>query len=302
MDKNTNATKDMIKVHGTYMNHKDVKERFDSILGENSASYMTSVLNIIKGSEKLQECLPVSVWNAALCSATMHLPLDAGLGYACIVPYKDNKNKVQLAQFQIMAKGYVQLALRTGEYVAISKSDVREGEIKKRNRLTGQIEFDWIEDENERLAAPIIGYVSYFELKNGFSSTLYMSMEELMAHASKYSKLYQNDLKYGSKSSKWSIPEERGVMCEKTVMKLNLSRNGILSIEMQRAMSCDNSVIGENGEPEFIDATDDPTKEPDKTPVEVLNAEFEEMFETADSSQEPAEDPAKENSNDTDKG
>lgn len=312
MDNNTNAvkenaTKDMVKVHGTYMNHKDVKERFDSVLGENAASYMTSVLNIIKGSNKLQECVPVSVWNAALCSATMHLPLDSNLGYACIVPYKDNKNKVQLAQFQIMSKGYVQLALRTGEYVAISKSDVREGEIKKRNRLTGQIEFDWIEDENERLAAPIIGYVSYFELKNGFSSTLYMSMEELMAHAVKYSKMYQNDLKYGSKSSKWSIPEERGAMCEKTVLKLNLSKNGILSIEMQRAMNCDNAVIGENGEPEYIDRTDDENKAPDKSPADEFNAEFGKIFEvegtfTDNEDEAVTAEADKENGNGIDKG
>ena len=279
MDNNVNATKDMVKVHSTYMTNESIKERFDSILGENSASYMTSVLNIIKGSDKLQECVPVSVWNAALCSATMHLPLDANLGYACIVPYKDNKNKVQVAQFQIMAKGYVQLALRTGEYVAISKSDVREGEIKKRNRLTGQIEFEWIEDENERLAAPIIGYVSYFQLRNGFSSTLYMSIEELMAHAAKYSKMYQNDLRYGSKNSKWSIPEERGAMCEKTVMKLNLSKNGILSIEMQRALNCDNAVINENGDPEYIDKSEDDVKIPDKNPADELNDELGEIFE-----------------------
>lgn len=299
MDNNVNATKDMVKVHSSYMTNEAVKEKFDLILGKNAASYMTSVLNIIKSNDKLQECVPISVWNAALCSATMHLPLDSNLGYACIVPYKDTKNKVQVAQFQIMAKGYVQLALRTGEYVTISKSDVREGEIKKRNRLTGQIEFEWIEDENERLAAPIIGYVSYFELKNGFSSTLYMSMEELMAHAAKYSKMYQADLKYGNKNSKWSIPEERGAMCEKTVMKLNLSKNGILSIEMQRALNCDNAVIGEDGEPEYIDKADDPVKTPDKNAADEFNAEFEEVFEIV-SKQE--DDENKENDDGTDKG
>lgn len=271
---------EIIKVYSSYMNNNNLKERFDTILGDNASSYMTSVLNIVKASDKLQECDVMSVWNAALCSAAMHLPLDTGLGYACIVPYWDNKNKVQLAQFQMMAKGYKQLALRTGEYVAIHDSDVREGEIKRRNRLTGQIEFEWIEDENERLAAPIIGYVSYFELRNGFSSTLYMSMEELMEHARMYSKMYQNDLKKGTKSSKWSIPEERGAMCRKTVTKLNLSKNGILSIEMQKAVQCDNAVINEKGEPEYIDGTavDNDKVAPDKTPAEQLNEELKDML------------------------
>lgn len=272
--------KDIIKVHQTYMQNITLKDRFDSILGNNAQSFMASVLNIVKSSDVLQQCTPQSVWNAALCSAAMHLPLDTGLGYAYIVPYKDNKNKVFNAQFQIGAKGYKQLALRTGEYMSINSTDVREGEIRKRNRLTGQIEFAWIEDDTARQAAPIIGYVSYFELRNGYSSTFYMSMEELMEHAKKYSKQYQNDLKYGKTTSKWSIPEERGAMCEKTVSKLNLAKNGVLSIEMQHAMECDNAVIDENGNPEKQPIEGDGFEKPEFNDAEKMTDEFSDVFES----------------------
>lgn len=273
-------SKDIIKVHQTYMQNITLKDRFDSILGNNAQSFMASVLNIIKSSDGLQQCTPQSVWNAALCSAAMHLPLDTGLGYAYIVPYKDNKNKVYNAQFQMGAKGYKQLALRTGEYLSINSTDVREGEIKKRNRLTGQIEFAWIEDDTARQATPIIGYVSYFELRNGYSSTFYMSMEELMEHAKKYSKQYQKDLKYGEKTSKWSIPEERGAMCEKTVSKLNLAKNGVLSIEMQRAMECDNSVIDENGNPVKQPIEGEGFEKTEANDAEKMTAEFSDVFES----------------------
>lgn len=274
----------IIKVHDSLMSNELLKKRFEDVLGENAGSYMTSVLNIVKANGDLQECEAASVWNAALCSAAMHLPLDAGLGYAYVVPYKDNKNKVTLAQFQLGAKGYKQLAMRTGEYVAMNSTDVREGEIKKRNRLTGQIEFSWIEDDAVRQSTPTIGYVHYFELTNGFSSTLYMSMEELMEHARKYSKMYQNDLKYGTHKSKWSIEEERGAMCEKTVAKLNLSKNGVLSIEMQRAVRCDNAVINENGEPDYIDGVaEEPAQQLEtKTKAQQVTEEFSDVFNKAE--------------------
>lgn len=284
---------EIVKVHGSLMNSEILRDRFGTVLGENAASYMTSVLNIIKASDRLQACEATSVWNAALCSAAMHLPLDEGLGYAYIVPYRDNKRKIQLAQFQLGAKGYHQLALRTGEYVSIHKSDVREGEIKRRNRLTGQIEFDWIEDDVVRAEKPIIGYVSYFELRNGYSSTLYMSMPELMEHAKKYSKMYQKDLKNGTKDSKWSIPEERGAMCEKTVAKLNLAKNGVLSIEMQRAMRCDNAVIGESGEPEIIEGTGEEKPTAENEALKAVNEEFADIFDAQAHSEPAAEEAPK---------
>ena len=250
----------VIKKHEEIVEGNKLKARFEDILKENSGAYMASVLNIIKSNEQLAMCEPATVWNASLCAAAMKLPIEPNLGYAYIIPYKSKEkdadgkfHEVYNAQFQMGYKGYKQLALRTGEYVIINSTDVRDGEIKKRDRLSGQIIFDWIEDETERNSCEVIGYVSYFELNNGFSSTLYMSIEELKNHAKQYSKMYQSDLRYGTNKSKWSSEEGFPQMCLKTVTKLNLSKNGPLSVEMQKAIICDNATIDESGNPARYD-------------------------------------------------
>lgn len=270
---NNNLTA-VIKKHEELVSANGLKKRFEGILKEEAGAYMASVLNIIKSNDQLAMCEGASIWNASLCAAAMKLPIEANLGYAYIIPYKTkdkdaNGNQISVAQFQMGYKGYIQLALRTGEYVIINATDVREGEIKKRDRLSGKITFDWIEDEADRNSREIVGYVSYFELVNGFSSTLYMTVEQLREHARMYSAMYQADLKWGSKKSKWSTEEGFPQMCLKTVTKLNLSKNGPLSVEMRAAMRCDNAVIGEDGNPE-------------KFPDNVIDGEFEEMLTTTE--------------------
>jgi recombination protein RecT len=140
-----------------------------------------------------------------------------------------------MAQFQIGYKGFIQLAQRTGQYRTLNSNDVREGEIKSINRLTGEIDFDW-DLTPERDNKKIIGYVSYFQLTNGFVSTLYWTVEEITAHAKKYSQTFK---KYGTGLWKDEFP----AMAHKTVTKMNLSKNGPLSIDMQRAVLSDQAVI-----------------------------------------------------------
>jgi recombination protein RecT len=114
-------------------------------------------------------------------------------------------------------------------------TDVRQGEIKEQDRLRGHIEFEWVKDEDKRNELPIVGYVSYFELLNGFSKTLYMTVKQLQDHAQKYSQTYQQ------KKGKWV--DDFDSMCRKTVIKLNLSKDAPLSIEMQKAIIADQGVI-----------------------------------------------------------
>ena len=57
----------------------------------------------------------------------MELPFDPNLGFTWCVPYE------KTATFQIGAKGYIQLALRTGQYKFIGSRDVKEGEFLGRN-------------------------------------------------------------------------------------------------------------------------------------------------------------------------
>jgi recombination protein RecT len=223
-------------------NKDEVKQKFQEMLGKRAAPFITSVLQIVASNKYLQKADPNSIYHSAAVAATLDLPLNNSLGFACIVPYNESFKdadgkwqKRQVAQFQIMYKGFKQLALRSGQFLAMNVTDVRHGEIKEQDRLKGHIEFEWVKDDDKRNELPIVGYVSYFELLNGFSKTLYMTVKQLQDHAQKYSQTYQQ------KKGKWV--DDFDSMCRKTVIKLNLSKDAPLSIEMQKAISADQGVI-----------------------------------------------------------
>lgn len=210
------------------------------------SQFTTSVIAISSSDELLATAEPRSVFNACLTAASLNLPINKNLGYAHIIGYKNNKKGgIVEAQFQIGAKGFKQLAQRTGQYKFINDSDVREGELKTRDRLSGEMVFEWIDDDVTRNKKKIIGYVSYFELSNGFSSTLYMSKEEIDAHAKRYSQAFKSG--YGP----WKDNYE--AMALKTVTKLNLSKNGPVSTELETAIVADQAVIKDEGKYDYID-------------------------------------------------
>jgi recombination protein RecT len=228
-------------------NRDEVKAKFQEMLGKRAAPFITSVLQIVASNKYLQNADPNSVYHSAAVAATLDLPLNSTLGFACIVPYNESYKdsagkwqKRQVAQFQIMYKGFKQLALRSGQFVVMNVSDVRDGEIKEQDRLRGHIEFAWEKDDAKRKSLPIIGYVSYFELLNGYSKTLYMTVEDLRDHAQEYSQTYQQ------KKGKWV--DDFDAMCRKTVIKLNLSKDAPLSIEMQKAIIADQAVIKDSSD------------------------------------------------------
>lgn len=236
-------------------NKDEVKAKFQELLGKRASSFITSVLQIVASNKYLQNADPNSVYHSAAVAATLDLPLNNALGFACIVPYnesyKDDNGKWQkrqVAQFQIMYKGFKQLALRSGQFVVMNVTDVREGEIKEQDRLRGYIEFEWVKEDVKRKALPIVGYVSYFELLNGYSKTLYMTVEELRDHAQEYSQTYQQ------KKGKWV--DDFDAMCRKTVIKLNLSKDAPLSIEMQKALIADQAVIKDSSDTLDVDYVD----------------------------------------------
>lgn len=225
-------------------NRDDVKQKFQELLGKRSTSFITSVLQIVASNDLLQRADPTSIYQSAAVAATLDLPLNNSLGFAYIVPYNEsykdensNWQKKTVAQFQIGYKGFKQLALRSGQFLKINATDVREGEITKHDRLTGDIEFKWEENDDARKRLPIVGYVSFFKLINGFSQTFYMTVSELRDHAKKYSQTFQRD------KGRWK--DDFHGMCLKTVIKLNLSKNAPLSVEMQRAIVVDQAVIND---------------------------------------------------------
>lgn len=235
------------------LSSENVKERLQEILGKRAATFSTSVLQITKQSDMLKKAVPSSIVGAAMTSATLNLPLNNNLGYAYIIPFNERQKDgtyLTKAQFQIGYKGYIQLAMRSGQFKTIHTTDVKKGEIVGRDRLSGEIEFSWIEDENERENTETIGYVAYFRLLNGYESTLYMTMEKLQGHGKKFSQTFKKNF------GLWKDDFES--MAKKTVLKLLLSKYAPMSIEMQTAKESDQSSLEWNDEeksiePKYID-------------------------------------------------
>lgn len=219
-----------------------IRKQIKSLLGERAGHFMMAIVQVVEGTPQLQQAEPQSIINAAIASAVLNLPIEKNLGFAYIVPYKD-REKGMIAQFQMGYKGYIQLALRTGEYKFINAIAVKEGELQNYNFLTGELKLEFIEDLDKRETTKTIGYASYIEFNNGFRNTIFMTETQIKNHAKKYSQSYQYDLNKGYKNSNWSKNFE--AMALKTVLKLNLSKYGALSVEVQKALQTDELVVEE---------------------------------------------------------
>ncbi|EHK2440912.1 recombinase RecT [Clostridium perfringens] len=207
------------------MDSPTIKKRFEEVLNEKAPQYMSSIVNLVNSDINLQKCEGMSVIASCMVAATMDLPVDKNLGYAWIVPYGNR------AQFQMGYKGYIQLALRTGQYKSINVVEIREGELISWNPLTEEIEVDF----EKRKSDAVIGYAGYFKLINGFEKTVFWTKEEVNNHANKFSKTVN------SKNSVWKSNFD--AMAKKTVLRNLLSKWGILSIEMQKAYTADENLI-----------------------------------------------------------
>ena len=215
-----------------------IKRRFEELLDTYAPSFISSILAIFKSNSKLQECPPSSILAAAGIAAALKLPINPSLGFAFIVPYKGQ------ASFQLGTKGFIQLAMRSGQYRTLNAGAVREGQIADIDFETGAI------IRGEKVSDEIVGYIAYMKLINGFEKSLYMTVEELTAHAQKYSQSYAYDLRSGRKTSVWSTNFD--AMAKKTVLKKLLSNFGIISIDRQNAalataLQADQAVITEEG-------------------------------------------------------
>lgn len=230
------------------------------ILKERKGSFVNNVTALVANDVNLQDCVPATIVFAALKATALNLPLDKSLGMAFVIPYKNNKTGVSAAQFQLGYKGVKQLALRSGQFKIIpNATEIKEGELISRNRLSGECVFKFIEDDKVRAKAKTIGYASYFLLLNGAESTFYMSVEEMEQHALRYSQTYRSRDARTKNASKWTTDFDD--MAKKTVIKLNLSRNAPLSVEMQDAIKADQSIQFEEGKYEYLDNSEDIQKQ-----------------------------------------
>lgn len=213
------------------------KQKLQELLGKNAATFATSVLQIANSNAMLINAEPKSIFNAACMAATLNLPIQNGLGFAYILPFKNSKTNTTEAQFQIGYKGFIQLAQRSGQFKRLVALPVYKKQLVKKDFING-FEFDW-EQEPEDGELPI-GYYAYFRLLNDFSAELYMSHEEVKKHALRYSQSYKKH--YGV----WVDNFE--AMALKTVLKLLLSKQAPLSVEMQSAVLADQSIVKDSGE------------------------------------------------------
>ena len=217
-----------------------IKTKVEQLIGKNSATFATSVMQIANSNAMLRTADPTSIFNAACMAATLNLPLQNGLGFAYIVPFKNNKERKVEAQFQIGYKGFIQLAQRSGQFKRLVALPVYKNQLLKKDFING-FEFDW-EQEPEKDENPI-GYYAYFKLVNDFSAELYMSHDDIVKHAQRYSQTFKKGF------GVWHDNFE--AMALKTVMKLLLSKQAPLSVEMQQAVLADQSVVKDAENQEF---------------------------------------------------
>lgn len=228
-----------------------VKNRFNEVLGAKAPQFIASITNAVSGSSQLQKCEPNSIISAAFVAASYDLPIDQNLGFTAIVPYKNSKTGVTVAQFQMMYKGFVQLAIRSGAYEKMNVAEVYEDELISYNPITGELEitndFTQCKQRKEGQKDKIVGYYAWFKLLTGFRQEFFMTVDECKNHAKTYSSSYKYDLQKGYSTSKWTTDFES--MAKKTVLKLLLSKWGVLSIEMQKAIQDDQKTYEtENGD------------------------------------------------------
>ena len=270
----------------------EVRENITNVLGKDHVdSFVADVVACVQNNETLAKCTNKSIFSAALLSKSINLPLTPQLGYAYLVPF-DNKHQVngkteyvKEAVFQMGWKGYVQLALRSNNFRKLIATDVRKGEINGYNPFEDQYDVKPLDfekrnakDDKGNYLIPIIGYYAKLEMVSGLVKEMYMSAEDMLEYAKKYSKAYRNDLNKHTSYSFWSTKFED--MARKTMLRQLLGKYGLLTVELEKAYTHDMAIEREDGQLDYVDNKPDDT-EPVVNPFkeEVVDAEVEEIPE-----------------------
>ena len=252
------AKKSVNQIMNAMLDGENLRNRFNDLLGKRAPQFISSIVSLVNSDKNMQQAFyesPMTVIQASLKAASFDLPVDQNLGYAYIVPFnnfnKDSGTSKMEATFILGWKGMHQLAIRTGAYKTINVVDVREGELKNYNRLTEEIEIEFIEDEDERESKPVIGYVGYYRLVNGTEKTIYMTVKQIENHEKKFRKG-----KYQGKG--WR--DDWDAMARKTVYRRLIGKWGVMSIEYQT--SRDGANLADQMRDEMTDAGNSETVQP----------------------------------------
>lgn len=259
------------------LSSQQVMNNLTAMLGTKAQGFATSVLSTVNNNKLLQNADAGSIYTAAMLAASLDLPINPNLGFAAIVPYG------KTAQFQLMTRGIVQLAIRSGQYERITNAVVHEGELVKYDPFTDAYEFD----ASKRTSDKVIGYMAYFKTVSGFEKYYYMTKDEALAHGKKYSQTAKKG--YGL----WI--ENTDAMGLKTCLKLLLSKFGVLSIEMQRAFNFDQAVVkGNINNVEDIDTLEAEYVDNEAQPVEATAEEVDPSKDLFEGNKEEKTEKAKE--------
>lgn len=259
----------------SFLSSEAVKKQINDVVGgKNGQQFIASVVSAVNNNPALMECTNQSILSAALLGQALNLSPSQQLGQYYLVPYND-REKGKVAQFQLGYKGYIQLAIRSGQYKKLNVVSIKEGELIKFNPLEEEIEVRLIEDEEEREQAETIGYYAFFEYVNGFKKAIYWSKKKMENHALKYSAGYRNDKNKGTAYTFWA--KDFDGMAYKTLLRQLISKWGIMSIDLVTAMDADMAVINEDGTREYVDnkeIIDVPAQETQQEENDVAGALF----------------------------
>lgn len=257
-----------------YLTQDAVKTQINNIIGGKDGSrFISSIVSAVSTNPALQECTNNSIVSGALLGESLKLSPSPQLGHYYLVPFNNRQQGTKEAQFQLGYKGYIQLAIRSGQYKKLNVMAIKAGELIAFNPLDEEIEINLIKDFNERENAETIGYYAFFELTNGFRKAIYWSKEQMEAHATKYSMGYKAHKGY----TFWE--KNFDGMAYKTMLRQLISKWGIMSIDMMKAFDSDMAVMdGES--PNYVD--DQPDEFPEtkeEVKVEATEAQAEETTE-----------------------
>ena len=219
--------------------------------------YTAAIMSAVATNPQLQNCEAKTILSGSLLAESLNLAHSPQLGQYYLVPFKVKaKNGIPEhfdATFILGYKGYIQLAIRSGNYKKINVMEIKEGELVSYNPFDEEIVLNPIQDVDEREKTPTIGYYAMFEYVNGFKKVIYWSKAQMLAHADKYSPAF-NKTSY-EKLLNGEIPDrdlwkyssfwykDFDSMAKKTMLRQLISKWGVMSAEMVQAIDTDNSVI-----------------------------------------------------------
>lgn len=283
-----------------FLTRDAIKNQINSIVGgKDGQRFISAIVSAVSVNPALSECENSTILAGALLGESLKLSPSPQLGHYYLVPF-DDKNRGKVATFQLGYKGYIQLAIRSGQYKKLNVMAIKEGELEYFDPLNEDIKINLMVDNwDAREAAPTVGYYAFFELTNGFRKAIYWSKKQMIAHADKYSPAFSKDggtikSKNGEKKKVSFVEFEAGNfpasdawmyssfwyknfdgMAYKTMLRQLISKWGIMSTEMQQAFDADMTFEDASGNRNYVESDEDiidmeMPSEPLPTPEEAI--------------------------------